>query len=174
MQPHDDPLQREELIRNYLLKRLGPAEAEAFEGHYLACDECFEELRASELLMSGLTEVGVDRRQLPQDVVLLRFSTPVQLTRQSPETTALLQGVLEQKDTKVLIDLSRVSRIDSSGLGALMNCYSHAIRNHGMLKLLNPSQQVRDLLRLTHIDSVVETYEDVQKAIQSFNAASRQ
>lgn len=167
---HDDPLTREELIRKYLLKRLGPAEAEAFESHYLVCEECFEELRASELLMSGLTQTALDRRQIQPDVVLLRFSTPVQLTRQSREATALLAGVLEQKDTKVLIDLSRVSRIDSAGLGVLMNCYSHAIRNHGMLKLLNPSPQVRDLLRMTQIDSVVETYDDVGQAVESFVA----
>ena len=167
MQRHDDPVQRETQIREYLLKRLDAATAEAFESHYLACDQCFEELRAIELLVAGLAHTKVDRRRL-EDVVVLEFSRPASLTRQSREMTALLQGVLQQKDTKVLIDLSRVSRIDSAGLGLLMSCYSHAIRNRGMLKLLRPSGPVQNLLRLTKIDSVLETYEDEHQALQSF------
>ena len=167
MQHHDDPVQRETQIRDYLLKRLDPAAAEAFESHYLACDQCFEELRASELLLAGLGQSKVDRRRL-EDVVVLEFSRPVQLTRQSREMAALLQGVFEQKDTKVLIDLSRVSRIDSAGLGLLMSCYSHAVRNRGMLKLLRPSAPVQNLLRLTKIDSVLETYDDEHQALSSF------
>lgn len=169
MQYHDDPLLREVVIRSYLLKRMDADSAEAFERHYLICDECFEELRASELLLAGLTQSKVDQRRL-NDVVVLQFSRPVQLTRQSREMVELLRGVLEQKDTKVLIDLSRVSRIDSAGLGMLMNCYSHAVRNHGMLKLLNPSAEVQRLLRLTRIDAVLETYYDEHQALQSFSS----
>ena len=168
---HDDPLVREELIRKYLFKRLDTAAAEAFESHYLICDECFEELRASELLMTGLSQSQVDQRRL-QDVLVLKFSRPVQLIRRSREMTALLRGVLEQKDTKVLIDLSRVSRIDSAGLGLLMSCYSHAVRNRGMLKLLNPSPEVQNLLRITRIDSVLETYYDEHQALESFRQSS--
>lgn len=167
MQFHDDPLDREEWIRDYLLRRLDAAAVEEFESHYLSCDDCFEELRATRLLMSGLAQSKVGRRRL-QDVVVLEFNHPAQLIRQAQELRQLLAGVTEQKDTKVLIDLSRVSRIDSAGLGMLINCYSHAIRNHGMLKLLRPSAPVQNLLRLTRIDSVLEAYEDEAKALESF------
>ena len=54
MQFHDDPIRREEVIRSYLRRTLDPATAEAFESHYLSCDDCFEELRVSGLLMVGL------------------------------------------------------------------------------------------------------------------------
>src|ERR1043166_7235085 len=141
MEFHDDPLLREKTIRAYLLKRLDRSSRDAFETHYLICEECFEELQASELLLAGLYQSKLDRRKL-EDVLVLEFSRTVQLTRQSKEMHELLQGVLEQRDTKVLIDLSRVSRIDSAGLGLLMNCYSHAVTHRGMLKLLNPSAEV--------------------------------
>jgi anti-sigma B factor antagonist len=75
---------------------------------------------------------------------------------------------LEQKDTKVLIDLSRVSRIDSSGLGMLTQCYSHVIRNRGMFKLVNPSPQVKRALSITGIDSVIEAYADEREALHAF------
>ena len=169
MDYHDDQLVREELIRKYLLRHLDSRAAEVFESHYLVCDDCFEELRASELLLSGLSDSRLDQRRL-NDVLVLKFAQPVQLTRQSREAMELLRGVLEQKDTKVLVDLSRVSRIDSAGLGLLMSCYSHAIQNRGMLKLLNPSAEVERLLRLTHIDAVLETYYDEKQALESFSS----
>jgi anti-sigma B factor antagonist len=162
-----DLVQREELIRQYLLRRLDPAATEDFESHYLACEDCFEEMRAAQLLMAGLANSAVDvRRQ--QDVLVLEFSAPVQLTRQARQLTEFLRGVLEQKDTKVLIDLSRVSRIDSAGLGLLMNWYSHAIRNQGALKLLNPNTEVQKVLHVTRMDTVVETYFDRTEALASF------
>jgi len=167
MRFHEDPLLREKLFRDYLLRRLAPETADAFESHYVVCDECFEEVRATRLLMTGLAQTKVDRRRL-EDVVVIEFTTPVQLVRQSNEGRELLEGVLEQKDTKVLIDLSRVSRIDSAGLGLLMMCYSHAVRNRGMLKLLNPSSPVQDLLRLTRVDSVLEAFYDERQALKSF------
>ncbi len=164
---HDEPLFREELIVKYLQRRLDAATTEAFESHYLICDECFEELRVSQLLAEGLSQRRIDRR-FSGEVAVLQFTSPVQLTRRSAELTALSQSVLEQKDTDVLIDLSRVSRIDSAGLGLLMSCYSHAIRNRRALKLLNPSRDVRELLRFTKIDAVLETYDNEQEALRSF------
>jgi anti-sigma B factor antagonist len=172
MRFHDDPLALEDLIRKYLLKRLDATAQEEFESHYLACDDCFEQLRASELLISGLNDAGVDRQRL-DDVLVFKFSRPAQLIRRSSEINVLLESVLEQKDTKVLIDLSRVSRIDSAGLGLLMSCYSHAVRNQGMLKLLNPSPQVQNLLRITHLDAVVEVHFDENKALESFKRAGQ-
>ncbi len=167
MRFHEDPVAREERIRDYLLRRLTPAAAEEFESHYLSCQECFEELEASQGLMSGLAQSRLDLRQM-EGVVVLTFDSPAHLVRHSLELSQLRLKVLEQKDTKVLIDLSRVSRIDSAGLGALLTCYSHAVRHQGMLKLLNPSEPVQELLRLTRLDGVLEAYPDERAAIESF------
>jgi len=68
----------------------------------------------------------------------------------------------------VLIDLSQVSRIDSAGLGLLMNYYSHTLRNRGMLKVLKPSDNVRKLLQVTRLDTILDTFEDEIGAIGSF------
>jgi anti-sigma B factor antagonist len=166
MEFHQNPMVREELIRDYLLRRLDPDAAEAFESHYLSCDDCFEELRASKALMVGLGQSKVELRRV-EDVLVLQFAGPAQLTWRSFELVELRRA-FQQKDTKVLIDLGRVTKIDSAGLGQLMSCYSHTVKNQGTLKLLNPTQEVQTLLRLTRIDSVLETYDDERKALASF------
>jgi anti-anti-sigma factor len=164
---HEDPVYREEFITGYLTRRLSADLVEQWESHYLACDDCFEEIRATELLIRGLGEPMVERR-LVNDVTVLRFAQGSQLLASSLELAELSNVIRVQKDTKVLIDLSRVSRIDSTGLGVLMNCYCHAVKNAGALKLLNADAPVRRVLSVTKIDSVLQMFEDEGAAIASF------
>jgi anti-sigma B factor antagonist len=164
---HSDQVLREQLIRGYLQRRLNPVRAEEWESHYLVCGECFEEMRATELLIRGLGEPMVERKRV-NDVTILKFARGTQLLAASLELTELSNAVRLESDTKVLIDLSRVSRIDSTGLGVLMNCYCHAVKNAGVLKLLKPDAPVRRVLSMTKIDSVLQTFEDEAAAIESF------
>jgi anti-sigma B factor antagonist len=167
MNYHGDAVVRERLITRYLLQRVDAESAEHWENHYLGCDDCFEEIRATELLIRGLGEPTVERKRI-NDVTVLSFAQGTQLLAASLELTELSKAIRLESDTKVLIDLSRVSRIDSTGLGVLMNCYCHAVKNAGALKLLNPDAPVRRVLSLTKIDSVLQTFEDEAAAIESF------
>jgi anti-sigma B factor antagonist len=169
---HQDPVLREERILGYLQRRLSPGLAEEWENHYLACADCFEEMRATELLIQALgerdgREVKV-RSQKINDVTVVKFAPGSQLLASSLELTELQKVIRLESDTKVLIDLSRVNRIDSTGLGILMQCHCHAVKNAGALKLLRPDAPVRRVLSVTKIDSVLQTFEDETAAIQSF------
>src|SRR6266581_1620009 len=81
---HEDPLSREELIRKYLTRKLDADSAEAFESHYLCCDQCFEELRTSQALMAAFGRSKVEFRRV-EDVLVVQFVGPSQLTRESFE-----------------------------------------------------------------------------------------
>jgi anti-sigma B factor antagonist len=171
---HGDRLEREEKIRDYLLRRLGPEATESLEVEYLSSEDCFEELMASRLLVSSLPTAKLEVRK-KHGITILEFTGSASLTLQSNETQQLYQAFEEvrgRSDKKVLIDLSRVSRIDSSGLGVLVNCYAHAVGNSGMLKLLNPGPKLRQMMRVTRLDSVLETYEDERDALISFGTSA--
>lgn len=167
---HDDPVRREQLIISYIQRRLNGDRTEQWESHYLGCQDCFEEIRATELLIQGLGEPVLERKRI-QDVTVLQFAPGTQLLAASLELTELSKAVCLESDRKVLIDLSRVSRIDSTGLGVLMQCYCHAVKNAGALKLLRPDAPVRRVLSMTKIDSVLQTFEDEAAAIESFARA---
>jgi anti-sigma B factor antagonist len=166
-----DPVGREQLIAGYLRRGLNSALAEQWESHYLECSDCFEELRATELLIRGLGQPIVERKRV-NDVTVFQFSRGTQLLAASLELTELSKAIHLESDTKVLIDLSKVSRIDSTGLGVLMQCYCHAVKNEGVLKLLRPDAPVRRVLSMTKIDSVLQTFEDETAAIDSFGPAT--
>jgi anti-sigma B factor antagonist len=165
---HRDAIVRDQLVTQYLYHRLSPDLIEELENHYLECHECFEEIRATELLIGGLAEPIIERKRV-NDVTVIRFMENSQLLAASLELTELTKAIRVENDTKVLIDLSKVSRIDSTGLGVLMNCYCHAIKNSGALKLLHPDATVRRVLSVTRIDSVLQTFEDEAAALQSFD-----
>ncbi|MBV9404095.1 MAG: STAS domain-containing protein [Acidobacteriaceae bacterium] len=167
---HADPIAREQVIVKYLARKLDPSEAAQFESHYLFCRDCYEELRASELLVYALGQIVIDRRR-EDDIAIVRFSRQAELTGSSMDLKALVEIVRLESDTKVLIDLSNVSRIDSAGLGMLMNCYCHAVNNRGVLKLLRPNRQVKRALNITKIDSVLPALEDEEAALRSFQAS---
>jgi anti-sigma B factor antagonist len=102
-------------------------------------------------------------------VTVIRFTAASELTGTSSELSNLVRLVDARSDTKVLIDLERVSRIDSAGLGMLMRCFTHAVRNAGALKLLQPAPQVKRVLSMTRIDSVIPIFEDEHAALRSFD-----
>lgn len=79
-----------------------------------------------------------------------------------------LQELLENGRWRILLNLSEVPYMDSSGIGELIAGYKHAKEKNGSLKLLNPSDRVNELLRLTRLQEVFETFRDEQEAIGSF------
>ena len=76
--------------------------------------------------------------------------------------------LLEEGRVYLLVDLSAVGFLDSSGLGALVRAMTNSQKEGGQTKLLNAGPQVRRLLEMTKLDSVFEIHEDLEKAVSSF------
>lgn len=79
-----------------------------------------------------------------------------------------LRSLLQNHHTRVLLNLSDVTYIDSSGLGELVSGFSNYSKQGGKLKLLNLTKKVHDLLSITKLLTVFEVFDDEAKAIQSF------
>ena len=162
-----EPIQREQVIAKYLSRSLDSDAVEEFEGHYLGCDECFDELRVSERLTADLRSSNLSWKQTG-GVSVLGFQASTELTHCARELEDLRREVLEQSDTRVIIDLSRVTKIDSAGLGQLMSCYSHLVRNQGSLRVVHATPEVRKVLDMTGISTLIPAFSDEQEAVRSF------
>jgi len=69
---------------------------------------------------------------------------------------------------KIILNMSRVSYIDSSGTGELVSCYTKVKKQNGELKLLNLSQKIKDILQIAQLMSIFEYYTDENEACESF------
>jgi len=163
-----EPIEREQVIAKYLSRSLDADAVEEFEGHYLGCDECFDEMKVSERLAADLRASNLAWKQTA-GVSVLRFKSNAELTHSTQELDELRREVLEQSDSRVIIDLSRITRIDSAGLGQLMSCYSHLVKNRGALKMLNPAPEIKKLLDMTGLSTLIPTFQDEQEALNSFD-----
>lgn len=71
-------------------------------------------------------------------------------------------------DKKLLVNLSDVSYIDSSGIGEMVSGFTTVTNHGGQLKLLGLSKRVKDLLQITKLYTVFEVFEDEASAVRSF------
>lgn len=84
-----------------------------------------------------------------------------------------VQSLLQQGHTNLVIDLSAVSYVDSAGLGELVQAYATTKNRGGALKLLNVTKRLRDLLVVTKLLTVFDTYDNEAEALASFGSQSR-
>ncbi len=83
-----------------------------------------------------------------------------------------LKEVLANGDTQLVVDLSRVSYVDSAGLGALVAGLTTARNQGGNLKLARLARQFREQLIITKLVTVFEVYDTVEDALRAFAASS--
>lgn len=70
---------------------------------------------------------------------------------------------------KILLNLSDVNYIDSSGIGELVSGFTTVTNHGGVLKLLGLTKRVKDLLQITKLYTVFEVFEDEAAAVRSFS-----
>ena len=80
-----------------------------------------------------------------------------------------VQSLLQQGNRKLLLDLGNVSYVDSAGLGQLVQVYATTRHLDGQLKLLHVTKRLKDLLVLTKLLTVFESYDDEAEAVASFS-----
>jgi len=66
------------------------------------------------------------------------------------------------------MDLGGVNRMNSSGLGIMINALTTFQQNGGSLKLARVSPVVQNLLKITRLDSIFDSFDSVEDALGSF------
>ena len=82
------------------------------------------------------------------------------------------ESLVFQGRNRVIVNLANVSYIDSGGLGQLVACYTTHAKAGGRLKLLNVGSRNHDLLSITKLVSVFDTFDTEREAIESYAAAT--
>ena len=88
-----------------------------------------------------------------------------------PETIAVhdkVKELIDQKKTKVVIDLSHVKWMNSSGLGTMMGCLTSLKGVDGDLKLCGVTEKVKSLFMITKLITLFKTYATPEEAIKAF------
>ncbi len=114
-----------------------------------------------------MAELDVKQRQAG-DVTILDLNGSVRMGDGAVSLRNSIRGLIEQGNKKILLNLSGVKHIDSSGIGELIANYTTLSRDGGQLKLLKLTDKIRDLLVITKLLTVFDAYDDEAEALNSF------
>ena len=81
-----------------------------------------------------------------------------------------IQSLIQQGYKSILLDLGGVSYIDSAGLGELVRAYATTRNRGGALKLVNLTKRLQDLLVVTRLVTVFESFDSEAEGIASFHS----
>jgi len=84
-----------------------------------------------------------------------------------------INSLIHQGQKKLLLNLEGVPYIDSAGLGEIVRTYTTVSRQGGSLKLVNLTKRITDLLSITKLLTVFETFDTEADAIKSFQASAQ-
>ena len=114
-----------------------------------------------------MAELELKERQAG-DVTILDLSGPVRMGEGSIALRDAIRKLAGEGKKKLLLNLAGVGYVDSSGIGELIANYTTVTREGGQLKLLNLTDRIQNLLVITKLLTVFDSYEDEAEALKSF------
>lgn len=114
-----------------------------------------------------MAELEVTERQAG-DVTILDMNGSVRMGEGAISLRNSIRGLIEGGKKKILLNLGGVKNIDSSGIGELIANYTTVSRDGGQLKLLNLTDKIQNLLVITKLLTVFDSYDNETDALNSF------
>ncbi|MEP7304790.1 MAG: STAS domain-containing protein [Acidobacteriota bacterium] len=107
------------------------------------------------------------------DVMVLDIKGKITLGEGDEQLKDKVNSLVNQGQKKMVLNLAGVPYLDSAGLGEVVRAYTTVSRQGGSLKLLNLTKRITDLLSITKLLTVFETFDSENDAVQSFSASAK-
>ena len=114
-----------------------------------------------------MAELDVKERQAG-DVTILDMTGDVRIGEGAISLRDSIRTLADQGKKKVLLNLAGVKYMDSTGVGELIANYTTISRQGGQLKLLNLTDRIQNLLVITKLLTVFDSYDNEAEALKSF------
>ncbi|RLE15915.1 MAG: anti-sigma factor antagonist [Acidobacteria bacterium] len=103
-------------------------------------------------------------------VIVLNLKGKITIGSGDAALRTYIEKLLGEGHQRIILNMARVSYLDSSGTGELVSVLIKMRRSGGELKLLNISQKIKDILQIAQLFSIFEVFTDEAEAIASFLA----
>ena len=112
----------------------------------------------------------VDKKRI-EGLTVLSVEGIIKLGRSAEFLTENLKRLLEKDEGHVLLDLSKINYIDSTGIGELVAYLGRFAESGRHLVLVNPSDRIRKLLAIAQLEQLFTIYDDLDAALLGEKAA---
>jgi len=107
------------------------------------------------------------------DVMILDLKGKITLGEGDELLKDKVNSLVNQGRRKIVLNLAEVPYLDSAGLGEVVRAYTTVSRQGGSLKLLNLTKRITDLLSITKLLTVFDTFDSEDEAVRSFSASAK-
>jgi len=104
-----------------------------------------------------------------EDVTVLDLKGRIRLTDRTRGLHKSIRSLVEKGKTRILLNLSQVTHIDASGLDELVASCVTAGNQGGEIKLLHPTEQMREVIKTANLSALFDIYNNEYDAIAGFN-----
>jgi len=118
--------------------------------------------------MTAKSRVKITERQVGK-VSILDMEGDIRIGGSRIALRDAIRSLITQGQTQVLVNLARVERIDSCGLGELVSSFVMLTTGGGKIQPMHLTQRVREVMTITKLLTVFDVFENEQKAIESFD-----
>ena len=84
------------------------------------------------------------------------------------EMRETVQHLLDEGKRNFLMNLEKVTFMDSAGIGELVACHKRAVEKGGVIKILKPNEKLLDLFTITKLIEIFDIYDNEKDALKSF------
>jgi anti-sigma B factor antagonist len=114
-----------------------------------------------------MNHIRVEEKEIG-GVTVLDLSGRLTMDRGAEGLKDHIGALIARRRTQIVVNLENVSYIDSGGLGQLIASYGSVLKSGGVLKLLNVGGRNHDLLSITRLVTVFESFDSEAEAVRSF------
>jgi anti-anti-sigma factor len=114
----------------------------------------------------------INKIELKPGIIVLELSGPLQMGVECKRLELVFDELIRENHTRVVIDFSKVTKLDSGGLGKLVNCFSRLKTAGGALRLAGTTSMIDGVLKLARADRFLKAYPTALEAADSFPDSS--
>jgi anti-sigma B factor antagonist len=111
----------------------------------------------------------INQKELKPGIIVLELSGPLQMGVECKQLELAFDHLIGDNHRRVVVDLSKVTKLDSGGLGKLVNCFSRLKTAGGALRLAGTTTMIDGVLKLAHADRFLKAYPTALEAADSFS-----
>ena len=121
---------------------------------------------------SGKVPLQIVKKEFKRGVTILELAGPLQIGVECKQLELAFDELLRNGHNRVVLDLSKLTKLDSCGLGKIVNCFSRLKTAGGALCLAGTTGMIDGVLKLAHADRFLKAYPTAREAAESFADSS--
>ena len=116
---------------------------------------------------------AISTTQIEPDIVVVSIAGRLALGRECQQVEWAVDKLIDESMKKVVFDLSELNYMDSTGLGIIVMCRGKLETAGGELRVASMQPRILELMKMTHLNQIMQLYPTVADAADNFNISPR-